>query len=101
MPTPSATVAPQPRRRSTDVAPATSVANALVPLATAASLAASYAVTRHDPSFVAHLIAMAEQVPQTRVLRRAAIADVEAAYKSVANQNQPMPSAGLHMRYSA
>jgi hypothetical protein len=37
---------------------------------------------RPDPSFVAHLMATAEQDPQTRVLRRAAISDVEAAYRA-------------------
>ncbi|MDR6662535.1 hypothetical protein J2W51_005125 [Tardiphaga robiniae] len=42
-------------------------------------------VARSDASFIAHLIATAEQVPQTRVLRRADVADVEAAYRSVAN----------------
>lgn len=42
-------------------------------------------VARPDASFIAHLIATAEQAPQTRVLRRADVADVEAAYRSVAN----------------
>jgi hypothetical protein len=37
---------------------------------------------RPDPTFVAHLMAMAEQDPQTRVLRRAAVSDVEAAYRA-------------------
>jgi hypothetical protein len=37
---------------------------------------------RPDASFIAHLIATAEQVPQTRTLRRAEIADVEAAYRA-------------------
>lgn len=35
---------------------------------------------RPDASFVAHLIATAEQVPQTRHLRRAAPADALSAY---------------------
>ena len=42
-------------------------------------------VARPDASFVAHLIATADQAPQTRELRRAAVADVEAAYRAVAN----------------
>jgi hypothetical protein len=42
-------------------------------------------VARPDASFIAHLIATAEQAPQTREQRRAAVADVEAAYRSVAN----------------
>ncbi len=46
-----------------------------------------HALNRPDPSFVAHLIATAQQAPQTRILRRAAIADVQAAYRSAANQN--------------
>jgi hypothetical protein len=41
-------------------------------------------VARPDASFIAHLIATAEQAPQTRALRRAAVADVEAAYRAVA-----------------
>jgi hypothetical protein len=46
------------------------------------SAPASSRMARPDASFVAHLIATAEQVPQTRTLRRAAIADVEAAYRA-------------------
>jgi hypothetical protein len=37
---------------------------------------------RPDAGFVAHLIATAEQLPQTRTLRRAAPADVHNAYAS-------------------
>lgn len=44
-------------------------------------------VARPDASFIAHLIATAEQVPQTRELRRAAVADVEAAYRAVGTTN--------------
>lgn len=36
--------------------------------------------TRPDASFVTHLIAMAEQTPQTRTLRRATPADARAVY---------------------
>jgi hypothetical protein len=35
-----------------------------------------------DPIFVAHLIATAEQVPQTRRARRATLADAQAAYQT-------------------
>jgi hypothetical protein len=35
---------------------------------------------RPDAGFVAHLIATAEQLPQTRTLRRAAPADAQSAY---------------------
>jgi hypothetical protein len=44
-------------------------------------------MARPNASFIAHLIATAEQAPQTRAIRRAAIADVEAAYRAVANTN--------------
>eukprot|EP01035_Chromulina_nebulosa_P001964 gene1964-2646_t len=44
-------------------------------------------VARPDAPFIAHLIATAEQAPQTRELRRAGVADVEAAYRTVANRN--------------
>jgi hypothetical protein len=37
-------------------------------------------VTRPDPSFIAQLIATAEQAPQTRSLRRATYADAQIAY---------------------
>jgi hypothetical protein len=52
---------------------------------------------RPDASFVTHLIATAEHSPQTRMLRRAAPELAEAAYRSVANQNQP-PTPGVRMR---
>lgn len=39
---------------------------------------------RPDASFVTHLIAMAEQTPQTRTLRRATAADARAVYDRVA-----------------
>jgi hypothetical protein len=35
---------------------------------------------RPDPTFVTHLIATAEQVPQTRSLRRGTAADAQTAY---------------------
>lgn len=46
---------------------------------------ASLRSVRPDPSFITHLIATAEQVPQTRTLRRAEIVDVEAAYRKAAD----------------
>lgn len=39
---------------------------------------------RPDASFVTHLIAMAEQTPQTRTLRRATSADARAVYDRAA-----------------
>jgi hypothetical protein len=57
-------------------------------------------LTPPDPSFVTHLIAMAELSPQTRLLRRAAPADVQAAYRSVADQNRTA-TPGVRMRQFA
>ena len=58
-------------------------------------------LARPDPSFVTHLIAMAESSPQTRLLRRAACGDVEAAYRSVANQSRTVTLPGVRMRHIA
>lgn len=52
-----ATVTPTARRRATD-----------------------FHMARPDPTFVTHLIATAQQLPQTRGLRRAAPSDVLSAY---------------------
>jgi hypothetical protein len=59
-----------------------------------------HGLTRPDASFVTHLIAMAQSSPQTRILRRAAPEHVQAAYRSVANQNQPLPP-GVRMQQVA
>ncbi len=53
--------------------------------------------SRPDPNFIAHLIATAEQSPQTRTLRRAEVSDVEAAYRAVTNQNAAVPSLSVRM----
>jgi len=37
-------------------------------------------LARPDPSFLAHLIATAEQAPQTRSMRRASLSDAQIAY---------------------
>jgi hypothetical protein len=55
---------------------------ALVPVTAAIYRAATFTVTRPNASFVAHLIATAEHVEQTRELRRAAPADALSAYRS-------------------
>ncbi len=47
----------------------------------------AYSLSRPNPFFITQLIATAERSPQTRALRRAEIADVQAAYSAVANQN--------------
>jgi hypothetical protein len=93
------TTSPPMMRRAGDVQVAQAPGSGLVALMPQVH-AAPYALNRPDPSFVAHLIATAEHAPQTRILRRAAIADVQAAYRSVANQND-MATAGQRMRLSA
>jgi hypothetical protein len=84
-------------------APAKAASVALVPVAAAPPKPApiAHGLTRPDPSFVTHLIAMAELSPQTRLLRRAAPEDVQAAYRSVANQNRIVSPPGLRMRQIA
>jgi hypothetical protein len=37
-------------------------------------------MARPDPTFLTHLIATAEQAPQTRSMRRASIEDAQTAY---------------------
>ena len=88
-------------RASDALAMAASVA--LVPVAAAPRRLAPVAqgLTRPNPSFVTHLIAMAEMSPQTRMLRRAAPEDVQAAYRSVANQNRTVTPPGIRMRQTA
>jgi hypothetical protein len=95
------------RRRASDVAMVEAPSMALVPLAPPEQAGpVSLRVNRPDPSFVTHLIAMAEHSPQTRMLRRAATADVQAAYqsarRSLADQNEiAARSAGVRMRLTA
>ncbi len=64
---------------------------ALVPVVTSAqwSHPADLQFSRADPTFVTHLIATAEHVPQTCSLRRATSADAQAAYRSVRDHNHP------------
>jgi hypothetical protein len=92
-----------PMRRAGDVPAAKAPSVALVPLAPAEQAGpTSQRLNRPDPSFVTHLIATAEHSPQTRVLRRAATADVQAAYRSVANQDGTAGwCAGVRMRLTA
>jgi hypothetical protein len=54
----------------------------LVPATPTVYRARRFAVTRVDASFVTQLIATAEQLPQTRQLRRAAPADALSAYRA-------------------
>jgi hypothetical protein len=95
------TTTPPMMRRAGDVQVAKAPGSGLVTL-TPQVQTTSGALNRPDPSFVAHLIATAEHAPQTRILRRAAIADVQAAYRSAANQNEMATAvAGQRMRLSA
>lgn len=77
-----------PMRRAGDIVIERETAQetqALTPTAPVSrAIPASLRSTRPDSAFIAHLIATAEQVPQTRVLRRAEIVDVEAAYRKAA-----------------
>ena len=50
---------------------------------------------RPDPTFVTHPLATAEQIPQTRGLRRATAADAQSAYR--ARQDQ-VKGAGIRTR---
>jgi hypothetical protein len=95
------------RRRVGDMVAVKAPSMALVPLAPAKpATPASLHLNRPDPSFVAHLIAMAQHDPQTRILRRAATADVQAAYRSTersfATQNtMAARPPGVRMRLTA
>ena len=84
-------------------APGKAASVALVPVVASPRRPAPVAqgLARPDPSFVTHLIAMAESSPQTRLLRRAAPADVQAAYRSVADQNRTVTRPGVRMRQIA
>ena len=73
-----------------DAAPASV---ALVPMV--ASAQRSQASSRPSSTFVTHLIATAEQAPQTRNLRRATPADAQTAYQ--ANQ-RPVAGTGFRTR---
>ena len=52
----------------------------LVPVTQSVHWSPKPALARPDPTFVTHLIATADQAPQTRSLRRASLADAQTAY---------------------
>jgi hypothetical protein len=97
------TAHPQFETPNTGDTPANAASVALVPIVTAPRRLApiAHSLTRPDPSFVTHLIAMAELSPQTRLLRRAAPEDAQAAYRSVANQDRTISPLGLWVRQIA
>jgi hypothetical protein len=70
---------------------------ALVPTVQSAqwSQKPSYPLPRPNSMFVTHLIATAEQVPQTRSLRRATPFDADTAYRA---NKHPVQSAGIRAR---
>ena len=68
---------------------------ALVPVAPSVQFLSKRPLPRPDSTFVTHLIASAEQVPQARRLRRATSADAQLAYAARPN---PRPRIGLRTR---
>ena len=52
----------------------------LVPVTQTVHWSRKSATARPDPSFLAHLIATADQAPQTRSIRRGSIEDAQTAY---------------------
>jgi hypothetical protein len=75
-----------------DVKPACAV---LVPVAPAVQYLPKLPLPRPDPTFVTHLIASAEQLPQARGLRRAISVDAQLAY---APQRHQRPGVGFRTR---
>jgi len=65
-----------------EVAPESS---ALVPLVPSAHQADIFPLPRPDPTFLTHLIATAQQLPQTRKERRAAPADALSEYSKISS----------------
>jgi len=68
---------------------------ALVPLVTSARWSIPSQLSRPNSTFVTHLIATAEQVPQTRSLRRATAADAQTAYSA---NRHALQGAGIRTR---
>jgi hypothetical protein len=79
------------------LADARPASTALVPMVTSAqwSQIPGHQLCRSDSTFVTHLIATAEHVPQTRSVRRATPADAQTAYS--ANQHR-VQGAGIRAR---
>jgi hypothetical protein len=67
---------------------------ALVPTVTSAQWSQIPQLPRTNSTFVTHLIATAEHVPQTRSLRRASPADARSAYAA----NQQVQGAAIRTR---
>lgn len=87
---------PQERLDSADSKPDAAAGNAtvLVPVAAPAPRRTWTAPAgRPAPAFVAHLIATADQFPETRTLRRASETDAQAAYGTTLRRSADRPSA--------
>ena len=54
----------------------------LVPLTQSVHWSPKPALAHADPTFVTHLIATADQAPQTRSMRRASLANAQTAYRA-------------------
>ncbi|HLZ03176.1 MAG TPA: hypothetical protein VKR55_13640 [Bradyrhizobium sp.] len=70
---------------------------ALVPVTATVYRAPRFAVPRPDANFVTQLIATAEQLPQTRNLRRAAPADALTAYQAFEHRIKDAPASTRQM----
>jgi hypothetical protein len=92
----------KPMECAADSADARPPCFALVPVVASAQWSdlPSQLLRRADSTFVTHLIATAEHVPQTCSLRRATPADAQAAYRSVTDHNHPTTT-GLRTRQTS
>lgn len=68
---------------------------ALVPVTPPDAVEKTASLGRPNPAFVTHLIAMAQQAPQTRTLRRASPEEAQALYRA-----QPASAAASGVRTS-
>jgi hypothetical protein len=85
----------RPERTVDEGADAKPACVALVPVAPSVQWPRLPALSPPDSNFITHLIATAEQAPQTRSLRRATPADAQTAYRT--NQ-RGFQGAGLRTR---
>ena len=60
----------------------------LVPVTQSVHWSPKRAMAQPDPTFVTHLIATADQAPQTRSLRRGSLADAQTAYGARAQERR-------------
>ena len=60
----------------------------LVPVTQSVHWSSKQAMARPDPIFIAHLIATADQAPQTCRLRRGSLADAQSAYGAIVQERR-------------